>query len=120
MCKTLFLLSSLLLLFGQTWAQDQLTPLEETLGDLDQDGVNERVVVYNTDRDTTLGKVREVHIFKKEGDKKKNLPSKKTKKKKKYETRKEKNKRKVKIKLFMMIRFILKDSKASVNLFNDK
>lgn len=45
-------------------AQSKLVPLEETLGDLDEDGVDERVVVYNTDSITDKGRLREIHIFK--------------------------------------------------------
>lgn len=68
MRKALYILSSLLLLLGHTQAQDQLTPLEETIGDLDLDGMDERIVVYNTARDTINGKAREVHIFKKQSN----------------------------------------------------
>lgn len=49
-------------------AQDQLTPLEETLGDLDLDGIDERIVVYNTIGDTITVKARQVHIFKKQNN----------------------------------------------------
>ncbi len=45
----------------------QLEMLAETLGDLDNDGIEEKVVVYNTDRSSKNGIEREIHFFKKEG-----------------------------------------------------
>ncbi|MCE7991038.1 MAG: hypothetical protein HEP71_03625 [Roseivirga sp.] len=57
----LFTISSLNSIKAQTKAEF----LEEALGDLDGDDVNERVVVYSTDSITDNGRLREVHIFKK-------------------------------------------------------
>lgn len=39
--------------------------LGEATGDLDNDGVDEKVVVYNTPRETDMGTEREIHIYKK-------------------------------------------------------
>ncbi len=40
--------------------------LGEAIGDLDKDGIAEKVLVYNTSRSTDLGTEREIHVFKKE------------------------------------------------------
>ncbi|MCX2742166.1 hypothetical protein [Pontibacter anaerobius] len=40
----------------------------EAAGDLDRDGIPEKVVVYNTDRETDEGYVRVLHIYKKKGE----------------------------------------------------
>lgn len=40
--------------------------LGEAIGDLDKDGIAEKVMVYNTSRSTDFGTEREIHIFKKE------------------------------------------------------
>jgi len=42
--------------------------LKEVTGDLDKDGIDEKVVVYNTSEEGDAGTVRELRIFKKEGD----------------------------------------------------
>jgi len=36
----------------------------DTLGDLDKDNIEERVIVYNTNRQTDMGSERELHIYK--------------------------------------------------------
>jgi len=43
--------------------------LEEKVGDLDKDGIAEKVIVYNTTDTTTYGIVRELQILKKSGNK---------------------------------------------------
>ena len=42
--------------------------LGEVEGDLNKDGVPEKVVIYDTDSETEFGTEREIHIFKKEND----------------------------------------------------
>jgi len=42
--------------------------ISEALGDLDKDGIPEKVVIYNTDSVVDFGLVRALHIYKKEGD----------------------------------------------------
>lgn len=39
--------------------------LKEAIGDLDKDGKEEKVIVYNTSRETDMGTEREIHILKK-------------------------------------------------------
>ncbi len=43
--------------------------LGEATGDLDKDGIDEKVLVYNTSRSTDMGTEREIHILKKEKEK---------------------------------------------------
>ncbi len=45
----------------------KLEQLKEAIGDLDNDGIDERVVVYNSSRSNENGIEREIHFFKKEG-----------------------------------------------------
>ncbi len=47
---------------------DNLENIAEVYGDLDNDGVDEKIVVYNTDRILDLGTEREIHIYKKNND----------------------------------------------------
>ncbi|MFK5983650.1 MAG: hypothetical protein QM499_12110 [Flavobacteriaceae bacterium] len=42
--------------------------ISEALGDLDKDGIPEKVVIYNTDSVVDFGLVRALHIYKKEAD----------------------------------------------------
>ncbi len=46
----------------------KLEALAEAIGDLDGDNVDEKAVVYNTDRSSENGIEREIHFFKKESD----------------------------------------------------
>ena len=43
--------------------------LEEIEGDLDKDGVSEKVIVYDTEKETDLGTERQIFIYKKTNDK---------------------------------------------------
>ena len=43
--------------------------LSETEGDLDKDGISEKVVVYDTEKDTDLGTERQIFIYKKKDNK---------------------------------------------------
>ena len=43
--------------------------LDETKGDLDKDGVFEKVIVYDTEKETDLGTERQIFIYKKTNDK---------------------------------------------------
>lgn len=45
------------------------TNFKEEKGDLDGDGIDELLVAYETDKNTDLGKERQIHIFKKEDNK---------------------------------------------------
>ncbi|MEQ8426181.1 MAG: hypothetical protein RIA63_15785 [Cyclobacteriaceae bacterium] len=45
-----------------------LKAIGESLGDLDKDGVEEKVVVYDNGNQTDMGTEREIHIYKKNGD----------------------------------------------------
>ena len=42
--------------------------LDETEGDLDKDGVSEKVIVYDTEKETYLGTERKIFIYKKNND----------------------------------------------------
>jgi hypothetical protein len=42
--------------------------LDETEGDLDKDGVSEKVIVYDTEKETYLGTERQIFIYKKNND----------------------------------------------------
>jgi hypothetical protein len=42
--------------------------LQETTGDLNEDTIVEKVIVYDTERNTDFGTEREIHILKKEND----------------------------------------------------
>lgn len=54
------------ILFAQ---KNKLTSIGEAEGDLNKDGIPEKVVVYNTSRQTDFGTERELHIFRKQNDK---------------------------------------------------
>lgn len=41
-----------------------LEKITEAFGDLDKDGINEKVVVFNTNKKTELGYERELHVYK--------------------------------------------------------
>ena len=43
--------------------------LEEIEGDLDKDGVSEKVIVYDTEKETDFGTERQIYIYKKNNDK---------------------------------------------------
>ena len=43
--------------------------LDEIEGDLDKDGVSEKVIVYDTEKETDFGTERQIYIYKKNNDK---------------------------------------------------
>ena len=47
---------------------ESFTLIDETEGDLDKDGVPEKVVVYDTNIETDLGTERQIYIYKKNND----------------------------------------------------
>ena len=47
---------------------DNYRKLDSEKGDLDKDGVDEMVIVYDTPRETDFGTEREIHIFKQEAN----------------------------------------------------
>lgn len=63
--QSLLLTLVLSLLSTSLSSQDKPVVLEEVMGDLDQDGTAERIVVYSTKVDSIENPIREVHIFKK-------------------------------------------------------
>ncbi len=44
------------------------TLLDETAGDLDNDGISEKVIVYDTEKETDMGTERQLYIYKKTND----------------------------------------------------
>lgn len=59
-----------LLIYGQDIpAPEGYVILEEKEGDLDKDGIPEKVVVFNTNDSTDVGTIREIQVYKKSGNK---------------------------------------------------
>ena len=64
------LILSTIICFGQeNFAPDGFEILEEKMGDLDRDGIAEKVIVYNTTDTTEDGIVREIRVLKRSGTK---------------------------------------------------
>ena len=61
----LLILNNLNYSFGQkNYNETELEIIEEKIGDLDNDGIDEKVIVYETNTKTDFGNVREIKILK--------------------------------------------------------
>lgn len=72
--KSLLLTILFQLTFLLIYGQDILTPegyviLDEKEGDLNKDGIPEKVIVFNTNDSTDVGTIREIQVYKKSGNK---------------------------------------------------
>jgi len=63
-----FIISNALCVAQQDLSSKKFEILEEKVGDLDKDGIPEKVIVYNTTDTTTYGIVRELQILKKKAN----------------------------------------------------